>query len=1455
MLLSSSLVAFNGPPLLSAGTTYRADFTEAAGLHAGDLVTIAGSRRAASPTVELDGDHVLRHVRRRRRVGRRPPRAVDRDPHPARREVPRARPAGRARRSTRTRPIPLARTASPFDVVEPRSTDCPAPSTSSTPQQLATSLTTLADTFRDTPGGGPRRARRAVPALHHDREPRRRDPQAARPAPRQLSGVLADRNDDVAKLLSDGNLLLAELQRRKDAIARLLDRHPRACRSQLRGLVADNPAQLRPTLETLDRVVDVLQRNQDDLAATIKNEAVFVRAVRQHRRQRPLVRQLHLRPARRRPSARSTRADADARSWASDRRGAALTALVVLASSSPPACWPRTARRAGTITAYFTDASALFPDNQVRVLGVPVGTIDAITPEGTQVRVDMTIDRPGRAAARRREGRGRLAEPRHRPLRPADADLTGGPRAGRRRGDPARPHRRAARRRRPRPHRHRARPGRSARTGANRTGALSDALNVGAPNLDGNGQALNDTIAQPRRAVGHPGRVERRTCSARSPSCRPSPSRSRAQRRPGPRVQRPACADVTGFLAGAARRARRRAGRAVTGARRRGGVRPGQPGRAAARRGRAGRRHRHAGRPAAGAHRGARRRPGGAEQPRQHLQRLVGHPRHPARHQRAGQPAAGHAVQAARRQDLRGRARPRSPTRAESLSSVVSGAVPLPSATDVAHRPYANQPPPVAGLALPTVAAPAAAVVDRPTRAAPVLAPARSSGAGTGGARARAAPALEPDLRRAADACSAVARDRPADPPAALCSSVGLTSGCGVLSGGLRGVDLPGGADLGDDPYAVTIEFADVVDLVPQSLVKVDDVPVGTVSDIAVDPRLERAGHASMVNHDVALPANAHRPGAHHEPARGEVRRARARPRRGATGALGRRRRRDPARPLRAGRRGGGGARVAVDAAQRRRRRADPDDLHRAEQRPRRATSRRCGRCWPTSNHARRRAGRPQDRDHPRARRDQPALGHPGRAPRRDRARRSTTSSPGLRRARAASAGSWWTCCGRSTGCPGSRRTSSTAAATTCSPTCAAAARPWRSSPSPARTCRTRCRSSAASRSPTPRTDAVAGDYANLYVTGDLDLERPARQPRAVQPAVPRAGHAAVQHAAAHRAGARPADRRRRRPAAAVPGARRGAACRCRCPAPAPATPGRGSPAPDAGTRAVRRAVRRPARRWLVITRMVRVQLLALLLVAVVGVGYVGFRYAGLRRRLGATTVPVTVQLADSGGIFTGADVTYRGVSVGRVGPLTLTAAGVDVQLDIDTRRPAIPADVDARCATCPRSASSTSTCGPRPTAARCWRAARRSRLARTTTPVGGRGPRRATSTTSCARCRSTRLRTVVDRAGHRLRRHRPAAAAAPGHDRRSSRRPRRTRCRRPWPCCATGAPCSPRRTRPRASSPTSAAASRQLADQLKTSDPDLRRLIADRPAGRPTRSAALLGRAAPGSATSSRTC
>jgi phospholipid/cholesterol/gamma-HCH transport system substrate-binding protein len=44
------------------------------------------------------------------------------------------------------------------------------------------------------------------------------------------------------------------------------------------------------------------------------------------------------------------------------------------------------------ITALFTRTIGLYKGNDVRILGIKVGTIDNLTPQGTSVRVDMTVD-------------------------------------------------------------------------------------------------------------------------------------------------------------------------------------------------------------------------------------------------------------------------------------------------------------------------------------------------------------------------------------------------------------------------------------------------------------------------------------------------------------------------------------------------------------------------------------------------------------------------------------------------------------------------------------------------------------------------------------------------------------------------------------------------------------------------------------------------------------------------------------------------------------------------------------------------------------------------------------------------------------------------------------------------------------------------------------------------------
>ncbi|UOX93361.1 MCE family protein [Amycolatopsis sp. FBCC-B4732] len=85
-----------------------------------------------------------------------------------------------------------------------------------------------------------------------------------------------------------------------------------------------------------------------------------------------------------------------------------------------------------------------------------------------------------------------------------------------------------------------------------------------------------------------------------------------------------------------------------------------------------------------------------------------------------------------------------------------------------------------------------------------------------------------------------------------------LLAGCS--SGEFKGVydlPLPGGADVGDHPYSVTVQFADVLDLVPQAAVKVGDVPVGRVREVRLGGDGWTAETVLEVNGDVVLPANA----------------------------------------------------------------------------------------------------------------------------------------------------------------------------------------------------------------------------------------------------------------------------------------------------------------------------------------------------------------------------------------------------------------------------------------------------------------------------------------------------------------------------------------------------------------------------------------------------------------------
>ena len=229
---------------------------------------------------------------------------------------------------------------------------------------------------------------------------------------------------------------------------------------------------------------------------------------------------------------------------------------------------------------------------------------------------------------------------------------------------------------------------------------------------------------------------------------------------------------------------------------------------------------------------------------------------------------------------------------------------------------------------------------------------------------------------------------------------------------------LPGGPDVGDDPMTVKVEFADVLDLVPQSTVKVNDVSVGKVT--AIDLEGYQALVTLELRRDVDLPGNAVAE-LRQTSLLGEkfVRAERARRGRDRLPARGRGGHPDRARRAQPG--GRGGARRAEPAAQRRRRRPAQDHHPGAQPGPRGPRGLRpLGAAQPAHLHrpARREQGRHRRRD----RVAQPARDRRGEAAARRSTRRSR-SCPARSTRSTASATTSSRCSPRSTTSPSSRST------------------------------------------------------------------------------------------------------------------------------------------------------------------------------------------------------------------------------------------------------------------------------------------------------------------------------------------------------------------------------------------------------------------------------------------------
>lgn len=269
------VVALNADslPIIGAGTTYAADFSEAAGLKDGDEVRVAGVKVGKVTDVGLDGPQVKvsfrvkdvwlgdksqATIKIKTLLGQK---YLSLDPLGEKPLDPAAT-------------IPKERTVAPYDVLD-AFRDLSSTVNQIDTQQLSKSFETLSQTL----SGTPQEVKGALNGLSRLSDTiAKRDSQLSQllSNTRQISQTLADRDAELTKLLTDGNKLLDEIGNREKAISTLLT-GSQELSTQLQGLISDNDNQLTPVLGSLDQLTSMLQRNQDALAEGIKRFAPYIR--------------------------------------------------------------------------------------------------------------------------------------------------------------------------------------------------------------------------------------------------------------------------------------------------------------------------------------------------------------------------------------------------------------------------------------------------------------------------------------------------------------------------------------------------------------------------------------------------------------------------------------------------------------------------------------------------------------------------------------------------------------------------------------------------------------------------------------------------------------------------------------------------------------------------------------------------------------------------------------------------------------------------------------------------------------------------------------------------------------------------------------------------------------------------------------------------------------------------
>ncbi len=248
------------------GTGYAAQFSDASGLHKGNMVQIAGVQVGRVSRIELRGSYVVAHF------------DIDNgvsfgDQSTAEIEVLNLlgekfidlHPKG-AEKADGGSTIPLARTDSSYDIVKVFGELSDTTERIDIPQ-LQEALSTVAGTMdrtSDEAGAvfdGLSRVSRTIAS---------RDAQLQQLLARakSVTRLLAERKGDLVAVIQDGNQILGELRARRAAIHTLLLNTGRLAR-ELGGLVEDNQKQIGPMLADLHQVTQILVKRRDQLQRAV----------------------------------------------------------------------------------------------------------------------------------------------------------------------------------------------------------------------------------------------------------------------------------------------------------------------------------------------------------------------------------------------------------------------------------------------------------------------------------------------------------------------------------------------------------------------------------------------------------------------------------------------------------------------------------------------------------------------------------------------------------------------------------------------------------------------------------------------------------------------------------------------------------------------------------------------------------------------------------------------------------------------------------------------------------------------------------------------------------------------------------------------------------------------------------------------------------------------------------